>query len=261
MKIISLGLGVQSTAMYLMSSLGQIDRADHAIFADPGGEHPDTYKNLDTLKNWSLKNDGISTHTSNDKNLLKDLIKGEKSTGQRFAGIPAFSPFNRGMVRRQCTAEYKIKPVMKKIRELHGLKKYQRNKPTEMWLGISLDEIQRMKESLIHNIKYVYPLIEKRFTRKDCINFYKQINFPVPPKSTCVFCPYHGNRDWKRLKQESKNEWDIAVKVDKAIRKNLIDRGLDGELFLHRSMKPLEEAYLQEDQEELFMCEEGYCGI
>ena len=42
MKIISLGLGIQSTAMYLMSSLNYIDRADYAIFADPGAELPDT---------------------------------------------------------------------------------------------------------------------------------------------------------------------------------------------------------------------------
>ena len=43
MKIISLGLGIQSTAMYIMSTLGDIDRADYAIFADPGAELPDTY--------------------------------------------------------------------------------------------------------------------------------------------------------------------------------------------------------------------------
>ena len=53
MKIISLGLGVQSTAMYLMSSLGYIDRADYAIFADPGAELPDTYKLWDYLNDWA----------------------------------------------------------------------------------------------------------------------------------------------------------------------------------------------------------------
>ena len=52
MKIISLGLGVQSTAMYLMSSLGYIDRADYAIFADPGAELPDTYQLWDYLTEW-----------------------------------------------------------------------------------------------------------------------------------------------------------------------------------------------------------------
>jgi ELWxxDGT repeat protein len=35
----------------------------------------------------------------------------------------------------------------------------------------------------------------------------------------------------------------------------------DDKLYLHRSLKPIAEAYLQEDQEDLFMCEEGYCGI
>ena len=49
MKIISLGLGVQSTALCMMSSLGRIDRADHAIFADPGGELPQTYQILEYL--------------------------------------------------------------------------------------------------------------------------------------------------------------------------------------------------------------------
>ena len=35
----------------------------------------------------------------------------------------------------------------------------------------------------------------------------------------------------------------------------------DDKLYLHRTLKPIDEAYLQEDQEDLFMCEEGYCGI
>ena len=43
-KVISLGLGQQSTAMYLMSSVGFIERADFAVFADPGSESKATYK-------------------------------------------------------------------------------------------------------------------------------------------------------------------------------------------------------------------------
>ncbi len=50
------------------------------------------------------------------------------------------------------------------------------------------------------------------------------------------------------------------VNVDKAIRDNS-RRGEDDKLFLHRSLKPIDEVYLQEDQEELFMCEEGFCGL
>ena len=44
MKVIALGMGMQSTALYLMSSRGQFERADHAIFSDPMSEHPETYK-------------------------------------------------------------------------------------------------------------------------------------------------------------------------------------------------------------------------
>ena len=38
MKIISLGVGVQTAGLYYMSSMGFIERCDYAIFADTGGE-------------------------------------------------------------------------------------------------------------------------------------------------------------------------------------------------------------------------------
>ena len=120
MKIISLGLGVQSTALYLMSSLGYIDRADHAIFADPGAELPDTYQLWDYLNEWRRLNNGIPL-TKKKKSLYDDIIRGQNSTGQRWASIPAFGE-SGGMIRRQCTLEYKINVVVKIIRELHGLK-------------------------------------------------------------------------------------------------------------------------------------------
>ena len=258
MKIISLGLGIQSTAMYLMSSLGQIDRADYAIFADPGAELPDTYELWNYLNIWQERNNGIPL-IKKRKSLYADIIKGENSTGQRWASIPAFGE-SGGMIRRQCTREYKIDVVVKAVRELHGLKKYQRMKPTEMWLGISLDEIQRMKESLLPNITYHYPLIENRFTRSYCQSFLEENGFNNVQKSSCVFCPYHNNSQWRYIKQNYPKEWKKVMRVDDAIRDSS-KRGLNDKLYLHRTLKPIDEAYLQEDQEDLFMCEEGYCGI
>ena len=124
MKIISLGLGIQSTAMYLMSSLNHIERADYAIFADPGAELPDTYNLWDYLVDWAKYNDGIPL-IKKRKSLYDDIIKGQNSSGNRWASIPAFTE-SQGMVRRQCTAEYKINTVVQEVRRLHGLKKYQR---------------------------------------------------------------------------------------------------------------------------------------
>jgi len=261
MKIISLGLGVQSTALYLMSSLGYIDRADCAIFADPGAEHPKTYRLLEYLQEWSEYNDGISIYTEK-KNLYKDLLKGTNSTGQNFIPIPAFTESKNCMVRsqliRQCTNEYKITLIKNKIRDLQGVKTNKHTKPCELWLGISLDEIQRMKESKIYNIKYIYPLIDKRITRSDCKKFLEERSFHGVVKSSCVFCPYKSNAQWKELKENHPKEWAKVIKIDKSIRNSGTE---NDKVFLHRSLTPVDKVYLQEDQEELFMCEEGYCGL
>tara|TARA_R100000655_G_C2994806_1_gene193571 strand:- start:2686 stop:3456 length:771 start_codon:yes stop_codon:yes gene_type:complete len=256
MKIISLGLGVQSTALYMMSSLKRIDRADHAIFADPSAELPQTYKILNLLKDWKNKNNGIPIHITDKKNIYKDLLN--QKNGKRLASIPAFTK-NGGMIRRQCTNEYKIQPVIKKARQLHGLKPRQRMPMTEMWLGITIDEIERAKISQLPRITYHYPLINQRMDRADCMRFFEEINFPIPPKSSCVFCPYHSNKTWKNLKDNHPKEFKKAIKIDSAIR-DMKDRGLDEPVYLHRTCTPLERVEFA-DQLEMFMCEEGFCGL
>ena len=130
---------------------------------------------------------------------------------------------------------------------------------TEMWLGITLDEIQRAKVSQLPRITYHYPLIDQRMDRADCIRFFKEKNFPVPPKSSCVFCPYHSNKNWKDIKDNHPKEWKKAIKVDEAIRDSS-QKGLDEPIYLHRTCTPLERVQFA-DQLEMFMCEEGFCGL
>ena len=262
LKIISLGMGVQSTAVYLMSSMGyKLPRADYAVFADPGAEHWKTYEMLDWLIKWQKENDGIPIIINNDKNILEDTRKAQNSRGVRWASIPAYSE-SGGIVRRQCTGEYKIFPVQQSVRKLHGLKKHKRMKPTEMWLGISLDEIERMKDSRMFNIKYFYPLIYHGLSRYDCIQFFKDQGFPVPVKSSCVFCPFHSNKFWAEIQKENGEAWEWALEVDEAIRDSS-QRGLDDKLYLHPMRKPLKDMDFQDEQMELFTgfdCE-GYCGL
>ena len=262
LKFISLGVGVQSTAVYLMSSMGyKLPRADVSVFADPQAEHPKTYDILKWLLNWKEENNGIPIVVNRDYNILKDIIKSQNSTGNHFVTIPAFGE-KGGMVRRQCTREYKITPVQKAVRKLHKLEKNKRMKPTEMWLGISTDEIERMKESRMYNIKYFYPLIYHGVSRNDCINFFKENNFPVPVKSSCVFCPYHSNDFWKDIQKENGNAWKTAVAVDEKIR-NQSQKGEEDKLYIHNSCKPLSEIDFDDKQLPLFEgfdCE-GHCGL
>ena len=258
LKIISLGMGVQSTAVYLMSSMEyRLSRADYAVFADPQAEHPKTYEMLEWLLNWQIKNNGIPIIVNKDKNLHKDILSSYKK-GSRVASIPAHTS-NNGIVRRQCTSEYKIQPVIKSSRELHELKPRQRMKPTEMWLGISTDEIQRMKESILYNIDYFYPLIYHNMSRADCLNFFKENNFPVPSKSSCVFCPFHSDKFWRSLKKENGSAWKMSVEIDKVIRSH---PKMKEKQYLSKHCQPLDSIDFQENQTDLFEEEcEGYCGI
>tara|TARA_Y100001951_G_C11244493_1_gene242529 strand:+ start:135 stop:911 length:777 start_codon:yes stop_codon:yes gene_type:complete len=258
MKIISLGMGVQSTALYLMSSLGYIEKANYAIYADLRSEKPTTDNLVKYLLDWQKYNDGIEILIE-DADIYTDVINGVNSDGKPFVTIPAFSE-SGGMVQRQCTGEYKIKTVKNKIRELHGLKYKQRMKPTELWLGISTDEIERAKVSQMYNVEYKYPLIDKQISRADCITFLEERSFHNVDKSSCVFCPYQQNKQFREIKEKYPEQWSKIVKVDKAIR-DKSRKGKEDRLYLHRSLKPINEVYLQEDQEELFMCEEGFCGL
>ena len=254
MKVISLGMGVQSTAMYLMSSMGILERADAAIFADPCAEHPKTYEILDWLVKWQSDHNGIPLYVDK-KDILSDILN--KTNGQRVASIPSFTEFG-GMIRRQCTSEYKVMVVKKRMRQLMGLKKGQRMKPSEIWLGITMDEASRMKDSQMYNVFYCYPLICQNLRRSDCIKFFDDNDFPVPIKSSCVFCPYHSDKFWKQIKDEDGYAWETSLKVDEKIREN---SGLNEKNYLHAARIPLTDVQFA-DQASLWEEEcEGYCGL
>lgn len=112
MKVLNLGAGVQSTTVYLMAVRGDI-QIDHAIFADTGEEPGDVYKHLAWLR--SLNGPPIHVVYNGQGRLGDDLIYGQHGSSRRFATIPAFIQAGpnsqRGQARRQCTYEYKIRPI------------------------------------------------------------------------------------------------------------------------------------------------------
>jgi hypothetical protein len=63
------------------------------------------------------------------------------------------------------------------------------------------------------------------------------------PRSACVFCPYHSDHEWKRIKAEDPEGWARAVQIDEGLRKPgvVVNRKLDAKMYLHRSLMPLSE--------------------
>ena len=266
MKVIALGMGMQSTALYLMSSMRQFERADVAIFSDPMSEHPDTYKLVDWLLGWEKENDGIPIHIVG-KDLGDALLNPIKTkTGVDFyPSLPTFFKNLDGqdaLANRHCTAQYKIKPVEKKVRELMGLKPKQRVKPYEVWLGITIDEAQRMKPNRHSKITNRFPFIELMMNRGDCMHFMRDNGFPIPVKSSCVFCPYKGDAEWKDIKINHPKIWEKCVAIDESLRKRKGSWHNTAKHFLHKTKTPLKDACLSEDQIDMFGNEcEGHCGL
>lgn len=268
LNIISLGAGVQSTVMALIAEHGEIEKPDCAIFADTASEPDGVYEHLD----WLEKQLSYPVHTVGEGNLWQDTLGGVNSTGNKFISIPAYTTqgerVKEGRLRRQCTREYKIKPIARKARNLLGYEKGQRIPPgsVKMWIGISTDEAVRMKPSQERWIENCWPLIDLRMSRHDCMIWFER-NYPGRKltKSACVFCPYHNDAEWRRMKEDDPKSWRDAVTFDKAIRED--KRGKVKEnLFLHRSLKPLDEVDLStaEDHGQLnfFNNEcEGMCGV
>lgn len=171
----------------------------------------------------------------------------------------------KGMIRRQCTNEYKIMPVVKKQRELlgYGPRKRIPAGSCEVWKGISLDEIRRATVSNVKWYYFHYPLIELRMDRNDCKLWFKAKGFPVPPRSSCLCCPYHNDNEWRNIRDSSPKEWDDVVAFDKSIR-NM--GGTRGQVFLHRQCLPLDEVNLltAEDFGQMSMFDnecQGMCGL
>ncbi|WP_461789478.1 hypothetical protein [Pedobacter sp.] len=254
-QIISLGMGVQSTAIYLMSSMGELPRADHAIFSDTGKEGAATYQYLDFLLGWQKENDGIPIAVCRDRNLHEDLLNAERPG--RFTSIPAFTKNDDGsvgMLRRQCTAEYKITVVDNYIRDhIYGLSKGSRRPKTQIWHGITLDEIGRMSQPYEAWKINTYPFLgqmtfkteaterlswARPMTRSDVVQWYILQGLPIPPKSSCVFCPYQSDKAWALKKKHSPEDFRDAVRIDEAIR-NSTAKGIHNPVYLHRSCRPL----------------------
>lgn len=164
-----------------------------------------------------------------------------------------------GTLRRQCTREYKIDPITRHLRSLgYGPKQH-----VTQYMGISLDEIQRMKPTRIAWQHAAWPLIDKRMTRADCHTWLTDHGWTAP-RSACIGCPYHSDHEWRRIRDTDPDAWADAIAFDEYIRTNL--PGLDGEAYLHRQRVPLADVDLTtaEDagQTNLFDAEcEGMCGV
>lgn len=247
LTLLSLGAGVQSTTLALLAIEGALPKPDGAIFADTGWEPAAVYAHLDQLET-ALHAAGVPLYRVSSGNLRADAIDPE----HRYASVPYFvrnPDGSEGMGRRQCTHEYKLKPIGRKVRELLGaaapdFRRVPKGAHATQWIGFSTDEIHRVADhDRVSYITQAYPLLDLGMSRTDCERWLRSRGWATVVKSACVGCPFHGNRQWREMRDQRPDEFADAVAFDEAIRKGGA-RGLplNGEAFLHRSRVPLARA-------------------
>lgn len=257
---ISLGAGVQSSTMALMAAHGEITpMPEAAIFADTQAEPASVYKWLD----WLEKQLPFPVYRVTAGNLGKvEGLRTSKSgkVYQRFF-VPMFAltKSGTGIMKRQCTREFKVHPIRRKILSLVA-----KDETATQWIGISFDELDRMKESQHKHIQNRWPLVDMVIRRRNCLEWMERHSYPQPPRSACVFCPYHTDSEWDRLKHEQPEEFQKAVEYEK-LQQEMSQKSttFSGIPFLHGTLKPLDQVmFVDHRQQNLFRNEcEGMCGV
>lgn len=267
--LLSLGAGVQSTALLVLANRGDCGPVDAALFADTQAEPQYVYDHLKRLMAWSR----IPIQVVTAGNLWTDTLAGRRAYGwapaSRFNSLPFFTRLadgSVGMLKRQCTKDYKLVPLARAARALMG---YGRREPVRhratVLIGISADEAMRARDSGVRWRVNQYPLLDRGLTRQACLGIIREAGLPEPQKSACVFCPFHDDRYWVRLRDDYPEEWARAVEFDAKIRHST-RMGARQPCYLHSAAKPLDQVRFQADFQYTLALDgfgaecEGMCG-
>ncbi|HEX6537524.1 MAG TPA: hypothetical protein VF041_23280 [Gemmatimonadaceae bacterium] len=173
---------------------------------------------------------------------------------------PSGAPGNR-----DCTAAYKIRVIGKWLKA-HGASA---DAPATVALGISLDEFQRARTPDDPRTPYqrrVYPLIERRLDREACRQVIAGAGLPVPPKSSCWFCPFVTRAEWQRRRHEEPDVFWRAVDLERTFNARRAMLGKD-DVYLTDKLVPLDRATSPHRQLPLLAdegedtCESGFCFV
>ena len=243
--VLSYGGGHQTAGMLALIKLGRLPKPDVIIFADTGGEIPETYHHLENYAKPLADELGIPFH------IVVHTNKGKEETlydfAYRYKWIP--QPFQR-----TCTNQFKIQVIHKAMRPYKG------KEAVNCWIGISTDEAHRRKESRVKWITNTYPLVDNGLSRADCDEAMRTIGMLIPPKSGCYFCPFNRTTRWREIRIHTPELYQKAIALEDNARQRVPSMTLTGKAPL--------KAYLEGEQlawEELLEAEEGchtgYCFV
>lgn len=138
-------------------------------------------------------------------------------------------------------------------------------------IGISQDEMARANRRRCDpHENVVYPLIsigeETKLTmsRQDCVRLILDEGIPVPPKSSCFFCPFHRPSAWTELRRNHPDLFARSCELEETLNARRDMLGKDS-VWLTRFARPLRQAVgkpepllpIGDDPES--QCDSGWC--
>jgi len=249
-KIFSFGGGVQSTAVMVLQAENVL-HYDKFIFANVGddSENPGTLEYIENVSKPFMEKYGIEFVELGSPRRDGKTLYQYAMTAKRSSGMVVYLG-DHGPGHRECTVQYKIKNI-ERYKKKNGVA------GCTQGIGISLDEYQRMR----NDPALEYPLIEMEITRRQCIRIIQGAGLPVPPPSSCWFCPFHRLDVWKEMANRQPELFAKAVEMEKT----LIDRRLlngHDEVYFTSYNRPLDQVIgLQGMLDFEEVCESGYCMV
>lgn len=275
LNVISLGAGKQSSYMLLQALEGKFKfKPDLAIISDTGCEPDYVYEYLDWLIDFVKLEYDFDIIVVSAGNILRDTLEYLNGDRSRVAQLPLrlekgenrtvideetgetdIIQGTTGMLMRQCTNDYKIAPLRRYLQKVRNKRR------VRLWIGISLEEMERMTKSNVNYIENYYPLIESRITIDQIVNWFKVNQHRTPGKSACLICPFHSDQYWRRFKKEFPAEFEKACHFDDQIRNY---PKIKKKAYISKHLKPLREidfSYQPSLFPELIEECDGMCGL
>lgn len=163
-----------------------------ALFADTGGEVPETYAYLEIARDFLRKHGVPFTVVSKRGRTLYE-------TAWERRVFPS-------AIWRWSTRDFKVLPIHRHYRCLGG--------HVHQYLAIAWDEIERMKSSQVDYVTNLFPLIDRRMTRADCVALIRDAGLPLPPRSGCYFCPFNSVERWRWLYEKHPDLYERALALE-----------------------------------------------
>jgi len=267
-RVFSFGGGVQSVAVMVLQATQRIKAYDAFVFANVGAdsENPATLSYFaEVVKPYCEKHGIQMVEVQKKRKGQPETLLNAIERDNKHIPIPVYMS-GGAPGHRSCTFDYKVKVV-------DGWIKTQEVTQATIGLGISTDESKRMKglgpETYYFKNKpigfekwYEYPLILAQMPRSACIRAIEGAGLPVPPKSSCFFCPFHSPNTWIEMKKNEPELFAASVAIEERVNEKRGSIGKD-QVYLHSRAQPLERAVA--DQLSLFEvgcaneCDSGFC--